>query len=125
MTATEASGNGVLAFTATHLESARRVLCEARAEPDPEVRYGCAYLAALRAASALAASQARGGRPPGCGGPGNLWERLAATGPPLSAWAVSFAARGRARPAGPTQADTLIRDAESFIALVEQRLAAG
>ena len=122
MTATETAGGQAPAPPAARLQAARRMLGEACAEQDPELRYGCAYLAALHAAAALTAPRDPGGDPAGRDGPGNLWERVAVS--PLAGWAVPFAARGRARPAGPRQADSLVRDAEAFITAVEQHLSA-
>lgn len=86
-------------------------------------RYATAHLAALRAAAALLAWKA----PRSLGaGPRSAWVALAQHAPELSEWAAFFTETGRrsrAITAGlgiPTarEADDLVRQAESFLAIV-------
>ncbi|MBF4160608.1 chromosome segregation protein SMC [Nocardioides sp. CBS4Y-1] len=99
------------------------------ASPDVPSRYACAHVAALRAAAALLAAQAR----PHASKrrQKNAWVLLAEVAPELAEWAAFFAGGARKRAAaeaGSTravserEADDLVRDADRFLAVVEQRL---
>lgn len=109
------------------LAAARAALREAhRAESAPE-RYATAHLAALRAAAAVLAararpSDARSRRPT------SAWVLLAAVAPELGEWAGYFAAGADKRAAALAglrsavtgrEADDLLRDAMTFLGLVE------
>jgi hypothetical protein len=109
------------------LVGSRAALREAqRAESAPE-RYATAHLAALRAAAAVLAararpSDARSRRPT------SAWVLLAAVAPELSEWAAYFAAGADKRAAALAgmrsavtvrEADDLLRDATTFLALAE------
>jgi hypothetical protein len=94
----------------------------------PGERYVAAHLAALRGAAAVLAVR---GRPSQRGGPRSVWEVLPRVAPELAEWAAFFdagAARRAAVEAGrddvvtPRGADDLVRDAETFLVLVEAAL---
>jgi hypothetical protein len=100
--------------------------------PDVPTRYACAHVAALRAAAGLLAARAR---PSGFSGrrrpQKNAWVLLAEVAPELTEWATFFAAgaaKRAAAEAGSTravterEADDLVRDADRFLAVVEQAL---
>lgn len=113
------------------LETARRGLAEADAEGDPGTRYICAHLAALRAAAAIVAARGE----PGTGGrrrrPRSVWELLPQVEPTLAEWAAFFAASaakraaaeaGLPRAASASEADDLLRDAQTFLSVAERAL---
>jgi len=95
----------------TLLETARRGLAEAGAESDPGTRYICAHLAALRAAAAIVAARGE----PGTGArrrrPRSVWELLPQVEPALAEWAATA-----------REAEDLLRDAETFLAVAERAL---
>ncbi|MCL2581807.1 MAG: SAV_6107 family HEPN domain-containing protein [Streptosporangiales bacterium] len=112
------------------LENARRELAEAAAETRPSIRYICAHIAGLRAAAAIVAA-----RDPGAGtrrrGPRSVWELLPQVEPALTEWAAFFAASaskraaaeaGLARAVSASEAEDLLRDAATFLAVTEQTL---
>jgi SAV_6107-like HEPN len=114
------------------LDQARRGLQEAAAVPMPAERYAAAHLAALRGAAAVLAartrptdSRLRRRRPT------SAWVLLTEVAPELGEWAAFFAAgavKRAAAEAGVTkaatarEADDLVRDAGTFLALVETTL---
>ncbi|MBV6725703.1 chromosome segregation protein SMC [Nocardioides daeguensis] len=118
------------ATTHNYLIRAAESLSEAVAARDVATRYACAHVAALRAAAALLAARAR----PEAGrrrAQRNAWVLLADVAPELSEWASFFAAgaakraaaeAGSSRAATEREADDLVRDADRFLALVEQAL---
>ncbi len=109
------------------LESARQGLASADGEGQAAARYVCAHLAALRAAAAIVAARAepassRRRRPQ------SVWELLSRVEPTLSEWAAFFAASASKRAAAEAglpravtsrEADELLRDAATFVTLVE------
>lgn len=117
------------ATTHAYLRRSAESLREAILAPDVPTRYACAHVAALRATAALLAARAR---------PTatrrrqrNAWVLLAQVAPELSEWAAFFAAgagKRAAAEAGSTravterEADDLVRDADRFLAVVEQTL---
>ena len=123
-----------LPLPATHLLAmARRGLHDAATCSRPCERYALAHLAALRCAAAVLAERAR---------PAPLeqrrgrrlrsaWSLLADVAPELAEWAVFFAS-GAVKRAGAEagiegavtarEADDLVRDSETFLALVEATL---
>jgi hypothetical protein len=123
---------GRVAPTATALlESARHGLADAANEAGAGARYVGAHLAALRAAAAVVAARAT----PGAGlrrkAPRSVWELLPRVEPALAEWAAFFAAGARKRAAAEAglpravsvrEADDLLRDAETFLALAEETL---
>jgi hypothetical protein len=114
------------------LDTARRGLLEAAAlDPAPQ-RYATAHLAALRGAAAVLAARAR----PDAGTtrrrrPTSAWVLLTAVAPELGEWAAFFAAGAAKRAAAEAglpravtarEADDLVRDADTFLAVVETTL---
>ena len=99
----------------------------------PAERYAAAHLAALRAAAAVLAARARPAaatshRP---SRPTSAWKLLCAVAPEMVEWAGFFAAGAAKRAAAeaglpravtPREADDLLRDAETFLAVVETSL---
>ncbi|CAN5657027.1 hypothetical protein BH24ACT13_BH24ACT13_14760 [soil metagenome] len=120
--ATSAAAYGLLA-------TAHRGLAEAAATTVPAERYAAAHLAALRAAAAVLAARAR---PAGIRSrPRSVWVLLPEVAPELAEWATFFAAgagkraaaeAGLARWISTRDADDLLRDAETFLAVVETTL---
>ena len=113
------------------LRTARQGLAEAEAEGDPATRYIGAHLAALRAAAAIVAARGE----PGTGArrrrPRSVWELLPQVEPALAEWAAFFAASaakraaaeaGLPRAASAREADDLLRDANTFVAVAERAL---
>lgn len=108
------------------LAAARRGLTAAALADSAADRYANAHLAALRAAAAMLALRAardtrhRGSR--------NVWVLLARHAPEMSEWASFFSASatkraaveaGRSSVVTLREADDLVRDAETFLCLVE------
>lgn len=113
------------------LAAARWELSEARTADTPAARYAAAHLAGLRAAAAVLAARARPGEPLGRRRPRSVWELLPQMAPALTEWASFFAAGAGKRTAAEAslprsvtvrEADDLVRDAETFVALVEATL---
>lgn len=110
------------------LHTARRDLAEAMATTLPAERYAAAHLAALRTAAAVLAVRTR---PVVTKRPRNVWALLPQVAPELTEWAAFFAAgagkraaaeAGLTRAVAPREADDLLRDAQTFLALVETTL---
>ena len=110
------------------LELAARGLSEAAATTSPGQRYALAHLAALRSAAAVLSCRASGSER---GRPTSVWVLLARVAPELTEWAQFFAAGARKRAAAeaglagavtPREADDLLRDAQSFLSVVETTL---
>jgi hypothetical protein len=115
----------------TLLGLARRGLVEAMTAERPGERYATAHLAALRAAAAVLACRARPAGTTRRSRPTSAWVLLAAVAPELAEWAGFFAAGARKRAAAeagmpsavtPREADDLVRDAETFLSVVETTL---
>ena len=113
------------------LESARHGLAAAEGEASAGARYVSAHLAALRAAAAVVAARADPGASARRRRPLSVWELLPKVEPALSEWAAFFAAgaakraaaeAGLPRAVSPREADDLLRDAETFLSLVENAL---
>lgn len=114
------------------LASARQGLASAEHEVSASGRYVGAHLSALRAAAAIVAARAepasaRRKRPQ------SVWELLPRVEPTLSEWAAFFAAGAGKRAAAEAglpravtarEADDLLRDAATFVALAESALGA-
>ena len=118
------------ATTHSYLARSAESLSEAISASEVTTRYACAHVAALRAAAALLAARARPAparrRPQK-----NAWVLLAEVAPELSEWATFFAAgaakraaaeAGSTRSVSEREADDLVRDADRFLAVVEQSL---
>ena len=114
----------------SYLERSATSLRDAITARDVPTRYACAHVAALRAAAALLAARAQPAparrRPQK-----NAWVLLTEVAPELAEWARFFAAgagKRAAAEAGSTravterEADDLVRDADRFLAVVEQSL---
>ena len=118
------------ATTHSYLRRAAESLSEAVGSRDVAERYACAHVAALRAAAALLAARARPA-------PGrrrqqkNAWVLLSDVAPELGEWASFFASgaakraaaeSGSTRAVSERDADDLVRDADRFLAVIEQAL---
>lgn len=107
------------------LAAARRGLAAAALADSAADRFATAHLAALRAAAAVLASRATPRR-----GSRNAWVLLARVAPELAEWAAFFASTATVRAAieagrgavTARRADDLMRDAETFVGLVETLL---
>jgi hypothetical protein len=115
----------------TLLALSRRGLVEACTATTAGERYAAAHLAALRAAAAVLACRARPTAGPRRRRPTSAWVLLADVAPELAEWAAFFAAGAHKRAAAEAglpsavtarEADDLVRDAESFLGVVEQAL---
>jgi hypothetical protein len=111
------------------LDQARRALVEASTAPDPRQRYATAHLGALRAAAAVLAARTR--PEPARRRPRSAWVLLGQVAPELGEWATFFAAgagkraaaeAGLSRAVTEREADDLVRDVGSFLAVVETSL---
>ena len=111
------------------LDQARRGLAEAVGSADARQRYATAHLGALRAAAAVLAARTRpeGGRRR----PRSAWVLLEQVAPELGEWATFFAAGATKRAAAEAglshavterEADDLVRDVGTFLAVVENCL---
>jgi hypothetical protein len=110
--------------------SARELLAAVSAD-DPETRYARAHLAALRASAAVLAARARPGGSRRSARVRSAWVLLAEVAPELAEWAVFFAAGAGKRAAAEAglrgvvterEADDLVRESETFLALVARSL---
>lgn len=112
------------------LAAAGHCLAAAAGAVRPIDRYAAAHLAALRGASAVLAVRAQpiSGRRRR---PATAWELLVVVAPELSEWAAFFAAGAAKRAAAQAgltravtirEADDLLRDAATFVALVAAML---
>lgn len=118
------------ATTHSYLMRAAESLSEAVAARDVAERYACAHVAALRSAAALLAARARPA-PARRRQQKNAWVLLTEVAPELGEWASFFASgagKRAAAEAGSTravtarEADDLVREADRFLAVVEQAL---
>jgi hypothetical protein len=119
------------ATTHAYLLRAAESLSEAVTATEVTTRYACAHVAALRAAAALLAARATPALPTRRKPQKNAWVLLAEVAPELSEWAGFFAAgagkraaaeAGSRRAVTEREADDLVRDADRFLAVVEQSL---
>ena len=121
------------ATTHSYLARAADSLHDAVVATDVPTRYACAHVAALRAAAALLAARARPAASPGARRrpQKNAWVLLAEVAPELAEWASFFAAgagkraaaeAGSSRAVTEREADDLVRDADRFLAVIEQSL---
>ncbi len=117
------------ATTHSYLERAAESLREAITSTEVPARYAHAHVAALRAAAALLAAKAH--PDPRRRRQKNAWVLLTEVAPELAEWATFFAAgaaKRAAAEAGSTravterEADDLVRDADRFLAVIEQAL---
>ena len=121
-----------LTAPATLLALAHRGLSEAARTTAPGERYALAHLAALRAAAAVLACRTQPTSKQQRSKPRPVWALLAEVAPEMREWAEFFAAGAAKRAAAesgmtgivsPREADDLLRDAQSFVAVVETTLA--
>ena len=118
------------ATTHSYLARSAESLSEAISATEVPTRYACAHVAALRAAAAFLAARAQPAparrRPQK-----NAWVLLTEVAPELAEWARFFAAgagkraaaeAGSTRAVSEREADDLVRDADRFLAVVEQAL---
>src|SRR3954463_14524310 len=119
------------AATHSYLQRAAISLHEAMTAPEASLRYACAHVAALRATAALIAARATPTGTPRRGRQKNAWVLLAEIAPELGGGAAFFpggAAKRAAAEAGSRravterEADDLVRDADRFLAVVEESL---
>jgi hypothetical protein len=112
------------------LAAARTALREADRAETPAERFATAHLAALRAAAAVLADRARPSDAR-VRRPTSAWVLLTSVAPELGEWAAYFAAGADKRAAAlaglrtavtAREADDLLRDARTFLALVETTL---
>jgi SAV_6107-like HEPN len=110
------------------LDLARHDLAEAMTATVPAQRYAAAHRAALHATAAVLAVRTR---PVASSKVRSAWALLPQVAPELTEWAAFFAAGARKRAAAeaglsravsPREADDLLRDADTFLALVETTL---
>ena len=118
--------------TCAYLERAASSLREAITSTDTGMRYAHAHVAALRATAALLAARAtpapaRRGRAV----QRNAWVLVAQVAPEFAEWAAFFSAgaakraaaeAGSVRAVTEREADDLVRDADRYLALVEESL---
>ena len=118
------------ATTHSYLERSAQSLSEAIGAAEIPTRYACAHVAALRAAAALLAARALP-TPTRRRPQKNAWVLLAEVAPELAEWARFFAAGAGKRAAAEAgshravterEADDLVRDADRFLAVIEQSL---
>lgn len=111
------------------LQRARSTLVEAELALQPSDRFLSAHLAALQVAAVVLLARAHRNRRRGR--PRNAWQLLAEVAPELGEWASFFAATegkrdvvrsGASALVSAREADDLVRDAQTFFALVERRL---
>jgi hypothetical protein len=119
-----------LTAPATLLDLAHRGLSEAGRTTAPGERYALSHLAALRAAAAVLACRTQPA-PSQRSKPRPVWALLAQVAPEMAEGAAFFAAGAAKRAAAesgmagvvsPREADDLLRDAQSFVAVVETTL---
>jgi hypothetical protein len=126
------TGFDVPAATFAYLERAAASLQEAITTADVGMRYAHAHVSALRATAALLAARARPTLPRrGRAVQRNAWVLLAEVAPEFAEWASFFSAGAAKRAAAEAgsrravterEADDLVRDADRFLAVVEQAL---
>ncbi len=118
------------ATTHSYLARSAESLSEAVGSTDVADRYACAHVAALRAAAALLSARARP-EPTRGRRQKNAWVLLTEVAPELGEWATFFAAgagkraaaeAGSSRAVAEREADDLVRDADRFLAVVEEML---
>jgi hypothetical protein len=122
----------VPAATFAYLERSADSLREAITSTDPAMRYVHAHVSALRATAALLAARARPAVPGRRSrAQRNAWVLLTQVAPELTEWATFFSAGAAKRAAAEAgsrravterEADDLVRDADRFLAVVEESL---
>src|SRR4051794_11964970 len=128
---TEAVPGFLPATTHAYLLRSASSLVEAMEAEDVATRYACAHVAALQAAAALLGARSAPTLTARRRPQRNAWVLLSEVAPGLADWATFFsagAAKRAAAEAGSTravtaaEADQLVRDADRFLAVVEESL---
>ena len=131
MTNTQTNPHVLPATTHSYLARAAESLAEALTATEATTGDAGAHVAALRAAAALLAARARPAAPARRRRQKNAWVLLAEVAPELAEWAGFFAAgagnraaaeAGSSRAVTEREADDLVRDADRFLAVIEQSL---
>ena len=113
------------------LQRAHAAIKEAQLAANPDERFLAAHLAALRVAAIILRVRAGSSPTRQPGRPRNAWRLVAEVAPEFSEWAAYFAATeakrdavrsGEAATVSPQEADELVRDARSFLLIVERWL---
>lgn len=113
------------------LQRAHAAIAEAQLATNPSERFLAAHLAALRVAAIILRVRAGSAPTRQPGRPRNAWLMVAEVAPEFAQWAAHFAATeakrdavrsGEATIVSAREADDLIRDARSFLHLVERWL---
>lgn len=116
------------------LQRARSAIVEAELAPRASDRFLAAHLAALRVAAVVLAVRTHPALAARRSRPRNAWRMVAEVAPEFAEWAAFFAATEAKRDAvragvtsivTPREADDLVRDAETFLALVERAVQQG
>ncbi|GGF38043.1 hypothetical protein GCM10011519_09510 [Marmoricola endophyticus] len=114
-----------------YLQRASGSLHEARDAREAGERYAAAHVCALQATAAVLAARARPDGPPRGRRQRNAWVLLTRVAPELGEWATLFAAGASKRAAAQAgarhavserEADDLLRDADRYLAVVEDAL---
>jgi hypothetical protein len=128
MTTTTGAPVFLPAATHSYLERAAESLREAITSTSAPERYAHAHVSALRATAALLAARAQPAPPSRRARQRNAWVLLAEVAPELAEWATFFAAGAAKRAAAEAgltsavterEADDLVRDATTFLGVVE------
>ncbi len=111
------------------VQRARTAIVEAELTPRPSDRFLAAHAAALRVAALILALRTHPALAQRRSRPRNAWQLVAEVAPEFAEWAAFFAATEAKRDAvragaisivNSREADDLVRDAETFLTLVEQ-----
>jgi hypothetical protein len=128
---TEAVPGFLPATTHAYLLRSASSLAEAMETDDVATRYALAHVAALQAAAALLAARSAPAVTARRRPQRNAWVLLNEVAPELADWAAFFSAgagkraaaeAGSSRAVTASEADQLVRDADRFLAVVEQSL---
>jgi hypothetical protein len=113
------------------LQRAHAAITEAELAANPNERFLAAHLAALRVAAIILRVRAGSAPTRQPGRPRNAWRLVAEVAPEFAEWAAYFAATeakrdavrsGEATIVTAREADDLVRDARSFLLVVERSL---
>jgi SAV_6107-like HEPN len=119
------------ATTHAYLLRSASSLAEAMEADDVATRYACAHVSALQTAAALLAARSMPTHAARRRPQRNAWVLLTEVAPELAEWAAFFSAgagkraaaeAGSTRAVTAAEADQLVRDADRFLAVVEESL---
>lgn len=128
---TEAVPGFLPATSHAYLLRSASSLAEAMEADDVATRYACAHVAALQTAAALLAARSMPTVTARRRPQRNAWVLLTEVAPELTEWAAFFSAgaakraaaeAGSSRAVTAAEADQLVRDADRFLAVVEESL---